>query len=263
MLNFAIQVSVSVRRLRACARSNALSRDRASATPGIRASWPRWRQHRRTLAYSIGTCACVCAHTHTHTQIIVHHCVGSVLMASLSALEHADDDALHAALPGLVAMAARTQHTFAYTLAVLRRVASALDTDADDALLLRDGSARAVAAGAARLARELEQRAEHRCVTCQYISLISRARSLLPMRSVPATTVALRLANIGAAHSLALSSVALMTSANATNPSDIIQVRIGARFVVVICCARAVVQCVHDRIADTACRAAAARNVVR
>ncbi len=137
-------------------------------------------------------------------------------MASLTALQNADDDALQAALPGLVAMAARTQHTFAYTLAVLRRLAAAPGNDDDDNNNNNDEgggggrvrASQALAAAAARVARELEQRAEQR---------------------VPATTVALRLGNVASAHSPALAAVALMTSANATNPSDIIQVRLWCR----------------------------------
>lgn len=108
---------------------------------------------------------------------------GRVLTASLSALQGADEDALRRELPALVAMASRTQHTFSYTIAVLRRLARRegvvddADADADKSRVGDDWQQRAaIAAAAARLARELEQRAEHRSVARQLATTTTRSR---------------------------------------------------------------------------------------
>lgn len=142
-----------------------------------------------------------------------------MLIASLSALQNADEDALNEALPGLVAMTCRTQHTYAYALAVLRRVVSM--TDEAGNVIVRP----AVAAAAARLARELEQRAEHRFIYLFCFCVQQTNSTDVVAIRVPATAVALRLALPNFPHANAMASVSLMTSAQATNPSDIIQVR--------------------------------------
>jgi negative elongation factor C/D len=110
-----------------------------------------------------------------------------VLGTALAELCGQHETQFAAAADQIAVMADRTQHTFAYTIAVLRRLAMSESPE--------------VAAVAARVAREAELRAGQRSAATQ-----------LAMRLDGATLYP-------AVHD----SIALMLAANATNPSDIIK----------------------------------------
>jgi negative elongation factor C/D len=110
-----------------------------------------------------------------------------VLATALSEVADLHETQFAAATDQIALMADRTQHTFAYTVAVLRRLAMS-DTPE-------------VAVVAARIAREAELRAAQRTAATQ-----------LAMR-LDGTTV----------YPTVHDSLALMLAANATNPSDIIK----------------------------------------
>jgi negative elongation factor C/D len=110
-----------------------------------------------------------------------------VLATSLIELGGMGDAQFAGAIEQLAAMTDRTQHTFAYSLAVLRRLAASPQVE--------------VALAASRVAREIELRADQRAA---------------------ATQLAMRLDG-AAVHASVQDSITLMLSADATNPSDIIK----------------------------------------
>jgi hypothetical protein len=96
----------------------------------------------------------------------------------MTALAGGDEERFEREVGAVATMAGRTQHTFAYTLAVARRLAGAAHDDDDDAPVAGAAAYFAgaastaaaaaplvvhtpLAASAARLARELELRAHH------------------------------------------------------------------------------------------------------